>query len=103
VKILKYKQRLVEFLVALGMIHETAWTGANEFFLPVRTMRNFGVHSNAKVVSIDDELLYIGSDNAYPSFNKEHGVWVDDTTAIEAWNRKYWTSLWDMSKDPKVV
>lgn len=53
------------------------------------------VNNHSKVVCVDDKLLYIGSDNIYPSYNEEHGVWIDDDATIKAWKEKIWTELWD--------
>jgi hypothetical protein len=56
-----------------------------------------------KVVCIDDQLLYIGSDNAYPSFNKEHGVWIENAKVIESWLTGCWKHLWTLSGKGVVV
>ena len=52
-------------------------------FKVMRIMANAKQFNHSKVVCVDDELLYIGSDNAYPSYNEEHGVWIKDQTAIK--------------------
>jgi phosphatidylserine/phosphatidylglycerophosphate/cardiolipin synthase-like enzyme len=53
------------------------------------------VHANhAKVVVVDDVLCYVGSDNAYPSYNTEFGLWHGDTAAIVNFVQEYWTGLW---------
>jgi phosphatidylserine/phosphatidylglycerophosphate/cardiolipin synthase-like enzyme len=61
-----------------------------------RIINNDGEHfCHSKVVMVDDKLMYIGSDNAYPSYNEEHGVWVGHEDTIKNWKRDYWDGLWD--------
>jgi len=55
-----------------------------------------------KIVCVDDQLMYIGSDNMYPSYNEEHGIWIDDKDAIGAWKQKFWKGLWDNSKESEI-
>lgn len=54
----------------------------------------------------DKKLLYVGSDNVYPNYNEEYGVWIDDKPAIDAWFEKYWTPRWikatDANMDPRA-
>ncbi len=53
--------------------------------------------SHFKLVVADDAVLYLGSDNAYPAYCQEHGVWIDDKPSITAFVNHYWTSLWDFT------
>jgi len=104
------KARVAEVLAAyspgwvgtLGFLFGTAEDKVKECFEIVRIRDNDGKFNHAKVVCVDDELLYIGSDNAYTSFNEEHGVWIDDETAISAWKRDYWERLWTESQPKKA-
>jgi len=91
----------VQVLVAQGVTQEKAKEYVVAHFMPVRIMGDTGTvtYNHAKVVCIDDELLYIGSENAYPSYNEEHGVWIDNTTAIDAWRTGYWEPLWKVSQN----
>ncbi|KXH30632.1 hypothetical protein CSAL01_05380 [Colletotrichum salicis] len=60
-----------------------------------RIMHNdnrYGQHS--KIVCVDRELLYVGSDNIYPSYNEQHGVWINDKKNIEAWYSQYLDTAW---------
>lgn len=41
--------------------------------------------NHTKAYCIDLKLLYIGSDNCYPNYNEEFGVWVEDEHAIKEW------------------
>ncbi|HYE54961.1 MAG TPA: hypothetical protein VD996_08965, partial [Chitinophagaceae bacterium] len=36
------------------------------------------VGNHCKMMMVDDAACYIGSDNAYPSYNTEFGIWVED-------------------------
>lgn len=49
---------------------------------------------HCKLVCADEKVMYVGSDNAYPSYNEEHGIWHEDETAIKEWKDKFWTTLW---------
>lgn len=52
-----------------------------------------GNGNHCKLTIVDDTLCYIGSDNAYPSYNNEFGVWIDDQAAIRAFIQDYWQGL----------
>jgi phosphatidylserine/phosphatidylglycerophosphate/cardiolipin synthase-like enzyme len=54
--------------------------------------------SHHKLLCVDEQALYIGSDNAYPSYNEEHGVWIDDKDTIAAWKKDCWNPLWALSE-----
>lgn len=53
------------------------------------------IANHSKLVVVDDCVCYIGSDNAYPSFLPEFGIWIDDAPSIEAFVEKYWNPLVD--------
>lgn len=56
------------------------------------------VHANhSKMVIVDDAVCYIGSDNAYPAYLEEFGVWIDDRTAIRDLVERYWTEFWSFA------
>lgn len=59
---------------------------------PAKSPPNHANHS--KVVVVDDALMYVGSDNAYPSYNDEFGVWIDDTTSISDYVEQVWNQTW---------
>lgn len=48
-----------------------------------------------KVYCIDKKLLYVGSDNPYPNYNEEFGVWIDHEKTIQKWIDNSWTPRWD--------
>ena len=50
---------------------------------------------HSKSWCIDSQLLYVGSDNLYPSYNEEHGVWLEDGTVINTWLTTYGDALWE--------
>lgn len=52
-------------------------------------------YQHSKIVCIDDRIMYCGSDNAYPSYNEEHGIWIEDEPTIQAWKEKFWNELWE--------
>jgi hypothetical protein len=55
-------------------------------------------HANhSKLVVVDDALCYIGSDNLYPGYNEESGVWIDDQQAIRRFVEECWTDLWEFA------
>jgi hypothetical protein len=62
-----------------------------------RISNNESRYNHCKVVCCDRKLLYIGSDNPYPNYNEEHGVWVDDKEAIDRWYAGYWDPRWKPS------
>lgn len=67
----------------------------------IKRMSNDASWSNhCKVVCVDRQLLYVGSDNIYPSYNTEHGIWVDDKTAIDNWYNGYWKPRWLTAPQP---
>jgi phosphatidylserine/phosphatidylglycerophosphate/cardiolipin synthase-like enzyme len=47
-----------------------------------------------KVYCVDKKLLYIGSDNPYPNYNEEHGIWIDDAKAITGWYDANFSLRW---------
>lgn len=56
-------------------------------------------HGNhSKMVLVDDLVCYIGSDNAYPSYNEEFGIWIDDAPSIQSLIDQYWNGLWTFAK-----
>jgi phosphatidylserine/phosphatidylglycerophosphate/cardiolipin synthase-like enzyme len=52
------------------------------------------MYNHTKAYCVDKKLLYIGSDNPYPNYNEEHGVWIDDKGAIDAWYDGNWKPRW---------
>lgn len=52
---------------------------------------------HTKTVCIDKQLLYVGSDNIYPSYNEEHGIWIDEKLALADWVDNYWNVVWSNS------
>lgn len=58
---------------------------------------------HTKTICVDGELLYVGSDNLYPSYNEEHGIWVDHEKTVKDWLGGFWKPLWEnVSAKPAV-
>ncbi|KAK4934597.1 hypothetical protein LTR10_024178 [Elasticomyces elasticus] len=57
-----------------------------------------GAHN--KVVCVDRALLYVGSDNAYPQYNEQHGIWIEEQTNIDAWFSGYFDEAWKRAVRP---
>jgi hypothetical protein len=55
---------------------------------------NTWYYNHSKIVCVDDRLLYAGSDNAYPCYNEEHGVWIEDAAKVASWKKKFWNEMW---------
>ncbi|KAI6356182.1 hypothetical protein MCOR25_007949 [Pyricularia grisea] len=49
---------------------------------------------HTKVVDVDGKLLYFGSDNAYPQWNEQFGVWIEDADRIKAWEDGFFWGFW---------
>ena len=60
-----------------------------------------GHGNHSKVVVVDGSLMYVGSDNAYPSYNAEFGFWFDDARSIGNYLSQYWDGdpgLWSIAR-----
>jgi phosphatidylserine/phosphatidylglycerophosphate/cardiolipin synthase-like enzyme len=65
---------------------------------------DFGPNSiHTKTICVDEQLLYVGSDNLYPSYNEEHGIWVDDKATLSDWVQNYWNAMWPNLKVPDLA
>jgi phosphatidylserine/phosphatidylglycerophosphate/cardiolipin synthase-like enzyme len=58
------------------------------------------LYSHSKLVCVDRKVMYVGSDNAYPSYNEEHGVWIEDQKTIDTWLDGFFTGYWNKLQDP---
>ncbi|KAK3312950.1 hypothetical protein B0H66DRAFT_631840 [Apodospora peruviana] len=94
-------KRLISVLTLMKTNAVEAETIVREKFHVKRVMGDVNgpryYYNHSKVVCVDKKLLGMGSDNAYPSYNEEHTVWIEDGTAIDAWYKDYWVGLWDRS------
>ena len=109
----EFKRRLAIIMKGMAQLAPKGTYWFNEFmaekdvdrvikdkFHVKRILRNDGQqYCHNKIVVVDDTLMYVGSDNAYPCYNEEHGVWVDDKKTIQDWKTSYWQGLWDWSTD----
>lgn len=62
--------------------------------------KTHNLYSHSKIVCVDRKLMYVGSDNAYPCYNEEHGVWIEDQTAINGWLDGFFIDYWKACKKP---
>jgi hypothetical protein len=58
------------------------------------------IYSHSKIVCVDRKLMYVGSDNAYPCYNEEHGVWVVEEGKVGSWVKGFFNPYWDNCTDP---
>ena len=58
------------------------------------------MYQHSKIVCVDRKLMYLGSDNAYPCYNEEHGFWVEDKDTVKAWLDGYFKPYWGMCTEP---
>lgn len=56
------------------------------------------IGNHAKIVMVDDEAFYIGSDNAYGAGLAEFGLIIDDEERTEDFKTNYWDVLWNEAK-----
>jgi len=56
------------------------------------------IGNHAKIVMVDDEAFYIGSDNAYGGGLAEFGLIIDDAAKTEDFKTNYWDVLWNEAK-----
>ena len=61
----------------------------------------FGNH--AKVVAVDDQAFYIGSENLYPARLQELGLIVDNREAAATLRSQYQDPAWQWSKDFALI
>ena len=74
---------------------------ANQLHVHRVEQDNGQMWAHSKIVCVDERLMYVGSDNAYPNYNEEHGIWHQDKGTIDAWLQGYWGPLWeDHSVEP---
>ena len=106
----KFKQRLRQIMSALptqygGVPANVIDKLLNEMIHFRRTgttsdLAHHGLWSHSKVVCVDGRALYVGSDNAYPAYNEEHGVWVDDDKTINGWLDVFFSDYWGRLQVP---
>eukprot|EP00588_Corethron_pennatum_P008841 CAMPEP_0194274128 /NCGR_PEP_ID=MMETSP0169-20130528/7286_1 /TAXON_ID=218684 /ORGANISM="Corethron pennatum, Strain L29A3" /LENGTH=1429 /DNA_ID=CAMNT_0039017245 /DNA_START=34 /DNA_END=4320 /DNA_ORIENTATION=- len=52
------------------------------------------VGNHAKILMVDEEIFYIGSDNTYGGGLAEFGLIIDDATRSKDFADNYWNTLW---------
>jgi phosphatidylserine/phosphatidylglycerophosphate/cardiolipin synthase-like enzyme len=68
---------------------------ANDLCGQAKVARKIANH--AKVWIVDDQMFYVGSQNAYPSDNQEYGYIVEGTAETAQLLEQYWNPLWKWS------
>lgn len=58
------------------------------------------ISNHAKVWIANDEMFYVGSDNAYPGFLQEYGFIVADPAATTQFLSTYWNPIWAKGVPP---
>lgn len=58
------------------------------------------LYNHSKVVVVDGRLMYVGSDNAYPNYNEEHGVWIEDQPTIDKYLKEFMEDFWKVCVVP---
>jgi phosphatidylserine/phosphatidylglycerophosphate/cardiolipin synthase-like enzyme len=56
--------------------------------------------SHSKIVCVDKKLMYVGSDNAYPCYNEEHDVRVEDEKRVGTWVTSFFDPYWGKCTPP---
>jgi phosphatidylserine/phosphatidylglycerophosphate/cardiolipin synthase-like enzyme len=49
---------------------------------------------HAKLVCVDRNVLYVGSDNQYPHYNEEFGCWLEHPDYVGAFFKDFYDTLW---------
>merc|ERR1712238_320375 len=78
--------------------HNQKWPSPQSMH-EMRANRKGGqIGNHAKIVMVDDEAFYIGSDNAYGAGLAEFGLIIDDEERTEDFKTNYWDVLWNEAK-----
>jgi phosphatidylserine/phosphatidylglycerophosphate/cardiolipin synthase-like enzyme len=59
--------------------------------------------NHAKLVAVDDEAFYVGSENLYPARLQELGMVVEDPAAARTLGSDYLGPLWDRSREGALI
>jgi hypothetical protein len=54
--------------------------------------------NHTKTWLVDDQALYVGSDNVYPAYLQEYGYIVEDPAAVKTFRDTYWDPVWKYSE-----
>jgi len=65
-----------------------------------KNAKGHDLYNHSKVVVVDRKIMYVGSDNAYPGYNEEHGVWIDDQQTIDNWLDGFLVDFWKICQEP---
>ena len=105
--IARIKHRIAKIVKGLpqgdggGIPYKHVNSAIDRFLHIKRVMNDDGkAFSHSKIVCVDAKVMYIGSDNAYPSYNEEHGIWVDDKGSIGSWLKTFFEPYWAKCTTP---
>ncbi|HEX4837679.1 MAG TPA: hypothetical protein VFV03_04050 [Solirubrobacteraceae bacterium] len=99
----EFRQKLISLMTGMSLMGYIKPLGSISDIVSKRveyrrvdnTSEGLPPHANhSKLVVVDDTLCYIGSDNLYPGYNEESGIWIDEPQAIQRFVDEYWTGLW---------
>ena len=102
----EFRQKLISIMTGMSLMGYIKPVGSISDIVSDRveyrrvdnTPGELPLHANhSKLVVVDDALCYIGSDNLYPGYNEESGIWIDDQQAIQRFVDEYWTGLWQLA------
>ncbi|KAF3043874.1 hypothetical protein E8E11_005101 [Didymella keratinophila] len=99
----KLKQRLRYFVERKTDDTDAEYTKWFDSVCQIRRISGDGsMFNHCKTYCVDKKMLYVGSNNPYPNYNEEHGVWVDDEAAFEAWYDRFFSPRWETSPKAKM-
>ena len=95
------KQRVSVILKGMEKLSDAeVQTLIDEKFRIKRVLEDDGKnYLHTKVVCVDRNMMYVGSDNAYPNYNEEHGIWIEDRPTVDTWFKDFWDELWRRSSE----
>jgi len=102
--IARVKMRIARIMKGLpaemgGIPGEQVEGAVNKYLHIRRCLEDNGqMYSHSKIVCVDKKLMYVGSDNLYPCYNEEHGIWVEDDATVKAWFNGFYKKYWGRCK-----
>ena len=107
----RFKRRLKRIMLGLptgvGGIPEKDIDNALSNLLHIRRVGkdDGNLYSHSKIVCVDKKLMYVGSDNLYPCYNEEHGIWVEDEVKgpyhVGSWINSFFGPYFKNCTEPK--
>jgi phosphatidylserine/phosphatidylglycerophosphate/cardiolipin synthase-like enzyme len=96
VPVWEIKRRLRIILKGSNLVPQNEVDSLMEKYLHFRRIlkNKAGTYLHTKLICVDEKLMYVGSDNTYPCYNEEHGIWIEDEAAVQVWKEKFWLGAW---------